>query len=164
MCVKPRRNTFKWKLTKTSWSLVGLIWKHHQQLQNLKIQLVSSSVHRMRNNYTVIYCTVKASETLHLKKILFKIGFIEETRITLDNQEVPQTFFYNSHYSWKYDVIRLTPYHWQPCISQFGDITKDWFCKISRWLYGIAYYSCPKTTPAWPTSPILDNSFLLTKQ
>ena len=41
-------------------------------------------------------------------------------------------FFHNFLYSQKYDLIRLTPYHWQPCISQFCDITKAWFCKISR--------------------------------
>ena len=37
---------------------------------------------------------------------------------------MPQTFFHNYPYSQKYDLIRLTPYHWQPCISQFRDITK----------------------------------------
>ena len=34
-----------------------------------------------------------------------------------------QTFLENSRYSIKYD-IRITQYHWQPCISQFCDITK----------------------------------------
>ena len=37
---------------------------------------------------------------------------------------MPQTFFHNSPYSQKYDLICFTPYLWQPCISQFCDITK----------------------------------------
>ena len=31
---------------------------------------------------------------------------------------------YNSLYLRKYDLIPLTSYHWQPCISQFRGITK----------------------------------------
>ena len=41
-----------------------------------------------------------------------------------------ETFFYDSPYMQKYDVFRLTPYLWQPCISQFCEITKGWFCKF----------------------------------
>ena len=37
---------------------------------------------------------------------------------------MPQTFFPQFPYSRKYDLICLTPYHWQPCISQFCGITK----------------------------------------
>ena len=37
---------------------------------------------------------------------------------------MPQTFFYNFLFLQTYDLIRLTPHHWQPCISQFCDITK----------------------------------------
>ena len=33
-------------------------------------------------------------------------------------------FFLNFLYWRKYDLIRLTPYHWQPCILQFCDIKK----------------------------------------
>ena len=58
-----------------------------------------------------------------LKEILLKIGFIEEMRTTWGNEAVSQTFFHNSPYSRKYDFIGLTPYHWQPCILQFCDIT-----------------------------------------
>ena len=32
--------------------------------------------------------------------------------------------FYNFLYLLKHDLTRLTAYHWQPCISQFCDITK----------------------------------------
>ena len=46
-------------------------------------------------------------------------------RTTRGNKEVPQTFFNNSPYLRKYVSIRLTPYHLQPSISQFCDITKD---------------------------------------
>ena len=38
---------------------------------------------------------------------------------------MPQTFFLNFFYSQKDDLIRLTTYHWQPCILQFCDITKS---------------------------------------
>ena len=37
----------------------------------------------------------------------------------------------------KVDLIRLTPYHWQPFISNFRDITKWWLCKISCRLLNI---------------------------
>ena len=58
-----------------------------------------------------------------LKEILLETGFIEEMRTTWANKQVPQPFFLNFLYSQKYDLIRLTPYHWQPCISHFCDIT-----------------------------------------
>ena len=32
--------------------------------------------------------------------------------------------FFHKFYLQKYDVIRLSPYHWQPCVSQFCNITK----------------------------------------
>ena len=56
------------------------------------------------------------------KEILPEIGFIEEMRTTSGNKEVLQTFFHNSR---KYNLIRLTPYHWQSRISQFRAITND---------------------------------------
>ena len=40
------------------------------------------------------------------------------------NKQVPQIFFHNSPYPREYDLIHLTPYHKQPCTSQFFDITK----------------------------------------
>ena len=61
---------------------------------------------------------------LLFKEILLEIGFIEEMRTTSGNEEVPQTFFHNSLYLQKYDLIHWTSYHWQPCILQFCDITK----------------------------------------
>ena len=54
-----------------------------------------------------------------IKETLLGVIFIEEMRITCGYKEVPQTFFHNAPYSQKYDLIRLTPNHWQPCISQF---------------------------------------------
>ena len=56
--------------------------------------------------------------------MLLEIGFIEDMRTTLGNKEVPQTFFHNSFYSRKYNLIRLTPNHCQPCILQICDILK----------------------------------------
>ena len=38
---------------------------------------------------------------------------------------MPTTFFHSSPYLRKYDLIRLTPYHWQPYNWQFSDITKE---------------------------------------
>ena len=46
-------------------------------------------------------------------------------RTTQGNKQVPQISFRNSPYSRKYVLIRLTLHHWQPCILQFYDITKD---------------------------------------
>ena len=37
---------------------------------------------------------------------------------------MPQTFLHNSPYLRKYVLIRLTPYLWQPSISQFCNATK----------------------------------------
>ena len=59
-----------------------------------------------------------------MKKVLLEFGFIEEMRTTRGNKEVFQTFFSNFFYLRKYDLIRLTPYLWQPWISQFYDIKK----------------------------------------
>ena len=56
-----------------------------------------------------------------LKAILLEISFIEEMRTTWGNKDVPQTFFHYFLYSQKYNLFRLTPYHWQLCISQFCD-------------------------------------------
>ena len=58
------------------------------------------------------------------EEILLEIGFIEEMRTTCGNEEVPQTFFLYTPCLRKYTLIRLTSYHWQPCILQFCDITK----------------------------------------
>ena len=59
-----------------------------------------------------------------LKEILLEIGIIEEMETTLGDKEMPQTFFHNFPYSQKYDLICLTSHHWQPCISQFCDISQ----------------------------------------
>ena len=53
---------------------------------------------------------------------MFEIGFIEEMRTTWGNKEVPQTFFHNFHNSQKYDLICLTPYHWQLRIAHCWSI------------------------------------------
>ena len=61
---------------------------------------------------------------IFVKEILFKIGFIEEIKAIWGNKEVPQTFFHNFLDLRKYDLIRLTPYHCQPCIRNFVTIQK----------------------------------------
>ena len=66
-----------------------------------------------------------------VKEILLEIGFVEELRITWGNKELPQTFFHNTVYLQIYDLIHLTPYHWQPCILQYCGITNTGFSKIS---------------------------------
>ena len=38
---------------------------------------------------------------------------------------MPLTFFHNFLVLRKYDLIRLTPFHWQPRILQFYHITKS---------------------------------------
>ena len=53
-------------------------------------------------------------------------------RTIFGNKEISQTFFHNSSYSQKYDLIRLIPYHCQPCIPQVRDITKSMSFQISR--------------------------------
>ena len=60
-----------------------------------------------------------------LEEILLEIGFIEEMRTTWGYKEVPQTFFHNSPYLRKYDLIPLIRYYWQPSISKFCGITKN---------------------------------------
>ena len=51
--------------------------------------------------------------TASVKEILLEIAFSEEMRASWGNKVVPQTFFHNSFYSRKYDLIRLTPFHWK---------------------------------------------------
>ena len=60
----------------------------------------------------------------YLKEILIENGFIEKMRTTRGKKKLPWTFFHNFRFSWKYDLISLTLNQWQPCISQFRDITK----------------------------------------
>ena len=53
-------------------------------------------------------------------------------RTAWGNRGVPnQTFFHDSSYSRKYDLMRLISYHWQFCISQYCNITKG-LLQISR--------------------------------
>ena len=56
---------------------------------------------------------------------------------------VLQTLFNYSLYLRKYDLIGLTTYHCEPCVSKFRDIRKGYLSKISRKkflqnIYGIA--------------------------
>ena len=74
---------------------------------------------------------------IFVKEIRLKIGFIEEMRTIWGKKEMPQTFFHNFLYLRKYDFIRLTSYHCQPCI-QYG--------------YGIHILATPKLRQA-DTSP-----------
>ena len=64
------------------------------------------------------------SHSISFKELFLEIGCIQEMRTTWGNIQVPQIFFHDSPYSRKYDLIRVTPYHWHPCISQFCNITK----------------------------------------
>ena len=48
----------------------------------------------------------------------------EEKRTIWGNRELPQTFFHDFLYLRKYDLIRLTPYHCQPCIRNFVTLQK----------------------------------------
>ena len=64
---------------------------------------------------------------------MLEIGFIEEKSSPWGNKETgPQAIFHKFFYLQKYDLICLNPHYWQPCILQFCDITKDWFCKFLR--------------------------------
>ena len=56
-------------------------------------------------------------------------------RTTCDNKEVPQTFSKNSPYSRKYDLIRMTPYHWQTYILLFVTLQKADFAILSQTLF-----------------------------
>ena len=71
--------------------------------------------------FTAIYQTVII--TFLLKKYCLKSALLKKLEL-LEIIEMPQTLFHNFLYSRKYDLIRLTPYHWQPCILQFCDIKK----------------------------------------
>ena len=50
------------------------------------------------------------------EEILLEIAFTEEMRTTWANRKVHQTFFHDSFYLRKYDLIRLSPSHWRLCI------------------------------------------------
>ena len=78
--------------------------------------------------FTAIYRTV--TNAFSLKRYLLEIDFIEEMRTILGNKEVPQIFFHNILYLRKYDLIRLTPYHCQPCIRNFLRLQQAYFAKI----------------------------------
>ena len=110
----------------------------------LKLTIKSIGQRNQHKNSRVLFCMKNLSQKLDLtllkvyiisilfhKQIMLESGFIEEMRTTLGNKEAIQTFFHNSPYSQKYDLIRLTMYHWQPCL-QFCGIIKCRFCKISR--------------------------------
>ena len=79
-------------------------------------------------SYTVIgrlrFRTFQCKNFGHFKETLLEIGFTKDMRSTSGNKKVLQIFFYNSPSSPKYDLIRLIPYDWQPCFSQFCDINK----------------------------------------
>ena len=68
-------------------------------------------------------------EEENIKEIRLEIGFIVEMETTKSNKEVPQIFFHSSPYSQKYDLIRLTPYHWQPAFLNFMTSQKADFAK-----------------------------------
>ena len=67
----------------------------------------------------LVYLFETSRLEMNFEEILVEISFIEKMRTTWGTKEVPQTFFHNSFYSPKYDLIRLIPYHLQPGILQF---------------------------------------------
>ena len=52
---------------------------------------------------------------------------------------MPQTLFHYSSYLPKIELIRLTLYHWQPCVSKFRNIRKGGLYKISRKISNSAF-------------------------
>ena len=72
----------------------------------------------------------------------------------------PQYSRYSENTVW-YDLIRITLHHWHLCISHFMTSQKVDYAILLHRLLAIAFYCSPKTTPAWPSSPILANSFSL---
>ena len=98
----------------------------------------SSGMPPMASGLLQVYSNLSnCSYRIFAEEILFEIGFIEEMRTNWGKKEVPQTFFHNFLYLRKYDFIRLTSYHCQPCI-QYG--------------YGIHVLTTPKLRQA-DTSP-----------
>ena len=65
---------------------------------------------RIRVHYTLL---------LFLKGYRSKSVLLKKCEVHEVNKEVPQTFFLNSLYSQKRDLILFIPYQWQPCILQF---------------------------------------------
>ena len=63
--------------------------------------------------------------------MLLEIDFIEEMRTPRHNMEVPQTFLRHSPHSQKYNLIHLTPYHFQLAFRDFVTSQKAYFCKNS---------------------------------
>ena len=76
-------------------------------------------VSKLHINYIAIFSGYVSILPEKNSEKLLEIGFIEEMRTTRDNKEVLQTFFHDSPYLRKCDLICLTLYHWQPCILHF---------------------------------------------
>ena len=75
----------------------------------------------------------KVIKALKVKEILLEIGIIEEMKTTYGpDKEVPHIFFHNSPFFAKIQFNQFNSVHWQLCFSQFCDITKERFRKISR--------------------------------
>ena len=97
-----------------------LVWGHKQcfggaQPRNAPVALDLLQVYSNLSN-----CNYR----IFVKEMLHEIGFIEEMRTIWGNKEVPQTFFPQFPLFAKYDLIRLTPYHCQPCIRNFVTLQK----------------------------------------
>ena len=89
--------------------------------------------------------------SIFVKEILLEIGFIQEMRTTWGNKEAPQTFSHNFISLQKHNLIRLTPYHCQPCLhTHFCDITKgkisQKFLQTKKRDYQLVAVSRPATT------------------
>ena len=65
-----------------------------------------------------------------IKEKLLETGFIEKMRTIWGNKEVSQTFFNNSLYSRKYDLIRFTPTIGNAAFRIFMTLQKADFTKF----------------------------------
>ena len=64
---------------------------------------------------------------------MLEIGFIEEMRTIWCNDNVAQIILSNFSYSWKYNLLRLTPF-------QFETSRQAWFAQIFCWLKNAMFH------------------------
>ena len=106
--------------------------------------------------YITTFESLPGNEILLFQVILFEIGFIEEMQITWGNKKDASNLFPQFLLFVK---IRFNPYDSVPlAILHFVIL---WHYKrliLQNFMQTLGYYSSPKTTPIWFTSPILANS------
>ena len=71
------------------------------------------------------HCVHVCEISFEFKKYCSKSVLFKKWELLEITKTCPKPFFHNLPCLRKHDLIRLTPYHWQNCISQFCDITKD---------------------------------------